>query len=199
MGDIVALCGTKCVDLDHDTVKVLGVHLSYKKKLLNTLKMWRMRTLSLEGKITIFKTLAISKIFYLSSLTIVPNATINEITKIQKSFLWSNSKPKIKYDVLGLKSANVPFKIISLQCSWIKRLFDDNFHDWKIVPLHLIRRHFAKNFKFHSNLKLQKSSLTFFHTFTRKSLLIGQMFFLHQQLFHLQFLPSTVGITTIYR
>ena len=23
-------------------------------------------------------------------------------------------------------------KVVSLQCSWIKRLFDNNFHQWKL-------------------------------------------------------------------
>ena len=27
------------------------------------------------------------------------------------------------------------YKIISLQCSWIRRLFGDNFYDWKVIPL----------------------------------------------------------------
>ena len=187
-GDNVALCGIKCFDLIHDTIKVLDVHLSYDKKLqsgknfrttvskiLNTLKVWRIRKLSLEGKITVFKTLAISKIIYLSFLTVVPNAITDELIKIQKSFLWSNSKPKIKHVVLtqdfkygGLKSVDVPLKIISLQCSWIKRLFDDNYHEWKVIPSHLTNKYLGKDFKFHSNLSFKKSLLNYFPCFYRE-------------------------------
>ena len=81
----VALCGLKSVNLTKESIKILGVHLSYNEKLQNELnfcttiknicnviKLWRMRHLSLEGKITIFKSLAISKIVYLALLTIVP-------------------------------------------------------------------------------------------------------------------------------
>ena len=47
-----------------------------------------MRNLSLLGKITIFKTLALSKIIHLASVTGVPTATIELLSKIQKEFLW---------------------------------------------------------------------------------------------------------------
>ena len=45
------------------------------------------RHLSLEGKITIFKSLALSKIVYLALLTIVPKIIIEELNEIQNEFL----------------------------------------------------------------------------------------------------------------
>ena len=67
-----------CIDLPKKTMKVLGTHFSRNKKLETeenfirpvreiekVLKLWRMRNLTLEVKITIFKTLAISKIIHL--------------------------------------------------------------------------------------------------------------------------------------
>ena len=81
----VALCGLKSVNLTKESIKILCVHLSYNEKLQNELnfcttiknicnviKLWQMRYLPLEGKITIFKSLAVSKIVYLVLLTIVP-------------------------------------------------------------------------------------------------------------------------------
>ena len=69
----LALCGMDCIDLTKKTIKILGIHFSYNKnletkenfiiharKMEKVLKLWRMRNLTLEGKITIFKTLAIS-------------------------------------------------------------------------------------------------------------------------------------------
>ena len=75
--------------------------------------------LSLEGKITIFKLLAISKITYLALLTIVPKNVVFELKEIQNKFLWSNKKSKIKHSVMiikngGLKSVDIELKIISL-------------------------------------------------------------------------------------
>ena len=52
------------------------------KSIVNAIKLWRMRNLTLEGKITIFKSLAISKIVYLALLTSIPNYVIEELIKI---------------------------------------------------------------------------------------------------------------------
>ena len=145
----VAVCGMKCIDLITETIKISGIQHSYNSQVqneqnyLNTvksmekvLKLWRMRNLSLAGKISVFKTLAISKIVYLAMMTPVPNQIINELYKLQKEFLWGNSKPKIKHETLcnsyddgGLKCVDIKSKIISLQCSWIKKLYKESFHE----------------------------------------------------------------------
>ena len=46
-----------------------------------------MRALTLEWKITIFKSLAISKIVHLALLTTDPSSVIEELKQIQKMFL----------------------------------------------------------------------------------------------------------------
>ena len=69
------------------------------------LKLWRMRNLSIEGKIVlfIFKTLAIFKLVYLALLTVIPDHITDEVTKIQKSFIWHDSSPKIKHETLRME------------------------------------------------------------------------------------------------
>ena len=77
----VAVFKMKCVDLWKDTITISGVHFPYNKtkqdeknlwetvtKIKNILKIWRMRSLTFEDKIIIFKILAISKIVYLSMM-----------------------------------------------------------------------------------------------------------------------------------
>ena len=59
------------------------------------LKLWRMRNLSIEGKIVVFKTLAISKLVYLALLTVIPNHITEEVAKIKKSFTWDDSPLKV--------------------------------------------------------------------------------------------------------
>ena len=63
----VAICGIKCIDLTKEAIKILGVFFSYDKNLqleynfrktILILKTWRLRNLTLEGKIINFKTLA---------------------------------------------------------------------------------------------------------------------------------------------
>ena len=58
-----------------------------------------MRNFTLEAKITIFKTSAISKIIHLSLITNVPTEISNEQHKIQKEFRNGNN-PKIKHSTL---------------------------------------------------------------------------------------------------
>ena len=58
-----------------------------------------------------------------------------------------------------MKDVDVFTKAISLQCSWIRILYDENFHEWKIIPSYLIKTIFFKNFKFHPCLDPSKRSL----------------------------------------
>ena len=52
-------------------------------------------------------------------------------------FIWRGKNRKIKNSTLcndykydGLKNVDIFSKVVSLLCSWIKRLFDNNFHQW---------------------------------------------------------------------
>ena len=47
-----------------------------------------MRNLTLEGRIVVFKMLAISKIVFLALLTKISHQVVKESEKIQKFFLW---------------------------------------------------------------------------------------------------------------
>ena len=68
----------------------LDIHFSYNKKIENeenfiklikkienVLKIWKTRNLTVQGKITIFKTLAISKVIHLALVTIVAHVIID--------------------------------------------------------------------------------------------------------------------------
>ena len=106
-----------------------------------------MRNLSIEGNIVVFKTLAISKLVSLAPVIVIPNHITDEVAKIQKSFIWHDSSSKIKHEKLrmefkagGLKDVGIRFKLVSFQCSWLKKLYDDCFHEWKIIPLHLLNK-----------------------------------------------------------
>ena len=106
----VAVCSIKCVKLEVNTIKILGIHFSNNNKLnmeknfltalsniQSVLKIWRMRNLTLEGKIIVFKMLTLSKIVHLCLTSVVPKQIIEEIENIQKNFLWNRSTPKIKH------------------------------------------------------------------------------------------------------
>ena len=155
-------------------IKILRVYYSYDKNFENQknfinlvlkteklLRLRRMQNLSIAGKITVFKTLAISKMVHLALIKVIPNSVILELGKIKKDFIWKNSNPKIKKDTLckdyengGLKNVGITFKIIILQCSCVKRLYDSSTHDSKLLLLHIITQKLGKHFLFHSNLYL---------------------------------------------
>ena len=59
------------------------------------LKLWKLRKLTLEGKILTFKTLALLKIIFQAFVKPKPNYVV---TELQKRFLWANSTLEIKHD-----------------------------------------------------------------------------------------------------
>ena len=77
--------------------------------------------LTLEGKIVVFKTIAISRIVFQSFITTVPEYVVNELEKIQKTLWWNNSNPKINHEtlcnndkVVRFKNVDIPNKIVTL-------------------------------------------------------------------------------------
>ena len=90
----------KCVNLNNETVKILGVHFSYDKnleqdkkfsehilKIESILKLWLIRQLTLEGRITLVKSLAIYKVVHFLLITKLHNNTIDLMYKIKKKFI----------------------------------------------------------------------------------------------------------------
>ena len=141
------------------------------------LEKWKMRNLTPEAKIIIVKTIAISKIVFPSFMTTVPKYIVNENEKNTKAILWKNSTPKTKHEILcnyckagGSKNVDILSKIIVLQWSWTRRLYDNSFHEWKFISLYLIEKSFATSFKFHSNLLFKSNKAKFFH------LSVGKLF-----------------------
>ena len=64
------------------------------------LKLWRFRNLILEGRINVFKSLAISKIVFPALIATVPSHIIKALETIQTSFLLNNTNLKIKQNCL---------------------------------------------------------------------------------------------------
>ena len=103
----LALCEMECIDMMLNAIKIIGVYYSYDKnletqekfinlflKIEKRLRLWRMRNLSIAGKITVFKTLAISKIVHLALVKVIRHSVILELDKIKKYFIWKNGSPK---------------------------------------------------------------------------------------------------------
>ena len=110
----MALCGMECNDLTRDVIKILGIYFSYNKKLeqeknffnhivkiQNILKLWKLRNLSIEGRIAVFKSLAISELTHLSLVTEIPTSTINLLIKYRWN-LFGKGKLRILKVVLHI-------------------------------------------------------------------------------------------------
>ena len=126
----IAVCGMQSVGLTRAAMKILGIYFSYNMNLMNqknycqtitnihgVLKLWKMGNLSIKRKIVVFKILAISKLFYMAFLAVIPNHIIDEVAKIQKCFILNDSSPKNKHETLrmefragGLKDVDMRFK-----------------------------------------------------------------------------------------
>ena len=59
-----------------------------------------MRQLTLVGKIIVFKSLAISKIVYVSLISSISGCILDQLNSIHKEFIWDNKKAKIKHSTL---------------------------------------------------------------------------------------------------
>ena len=106
------------------------------------LGVWSQRSLTLSGRIVSFKTLALSKIVYVASMVVVPERILNKLESIHKKFIWKGEKPKVRYSCIiadymdgGKKDVDISTKIKALQLVWVRRLFEENFHPWKLVLL----------------------------------------------------------------
>ena len=100
---------------------------------------------------------------------------IDVLNKTQRNFIWNWLNSKVNKSTInnnykngGLRNVNIAAKISSLQSSWIKKLFNENFHDWKILPLHIIHKSLGKKIVFHSNLKVNKKSTKSFLKYNRE-------------------------------
>ena len=95
----VAVCGMKHIDLCNYAIKIAAIHFSGNEekwnqkffiesitKIQNVLEVWLMHCLTLEGKIVVFKTLAISNIVFPSLISNIPTEVISELERIQKLF-----------------------------------------------------------------------------------------------------------------
>ena len=168
----------KCVNLNNEIVKIPGAHFLYSNNLKQDKnfcehqnrkhwRQWRMRQLTLEGRITVFKSLAVSKFIHLSLIT---NSIIIQLIfciKYGKTLFDKGKRQKRSngYEKAIMKNVDLRNKITSMECSWVKRLFEDDFLDWKVIPLFLIGKHLGKNFKLHNNIDINNDLLLKFLSF----------------------------------
>ena len=142
------------IDLNADKIRTLGVYNSYDTDLANKcnffsivdniencLNLWSSRDLTLAERLQIFKTLDISKAVYISMMKNTPSQFISILNEIQQRFIWNKKRPKIKhstligsYEEVSYKDLDIATQFYALKMIWLRRLLDNNYHPWKLIP-----------------------------------------------------------------
>ena len=83
-------------------------------KIQSNLKLRKLRNLTIEGRIAVFKSLAILKLIHLVLISEIPTSSVNLLTKIQMEFIWKGKNLKTKNSTLcndykngGLKNVDI--------------------------------------------------------------------------------------------
>ena len=138
-----------------DNFEILGIHYNMEKlnsitdlninrkmgEIKKLIRIWSSRNLTPYGKVTIIKSLLVSKITHmLLSLPSPSPETIREINETFSSFLWCGKPPKWRKGILegefhegGLKLHNIQLFDKMLKLSWLKRYLCSS-GKWTIFP-----------------------------------------------------------------
>ena len=62
--------------------------------------MWCQRDLSIKGKITVLKSLALSQLLYITSEIYAPEDFIDRVDSDIRNFVWNNKPAKVKHSTM---------------------------------------------------------------------------------------------------
>ena len=156
-GSPETLCEEFALDWSQDPLKILGVTFSplvfniwdlnsqeILLKIKKILNHWSKRKLTLLGRITIIKSLAVSKFVHLFiSLPAPPNGLISELEKLFYKFLWNSGPDRIKRRIIikniacaGLRMVELRSFIKALKVSWLRRILHQTKpNEWTCLSL----------------------------------------------------------------
>ena len=96
-----------------------------------SINLWKLRGLSLFGKVTIIKYFLIPKLLYVSSIVETPPKIIKQMEKMIYKFLWKGPDKVTWLSVIntlkngGLNLTDLDLHIKALRLPWIPRLLDE--------------------------------------------------------------------------
>ena len=112
-------------------------------EIIKLITIWSGRNITPLGKITVIKSLLISKITHI--LLSLPTPNINTIKKLEsvfKDFIWNQKPPKFRKGILeapcnlgGLQMTNILMFDKALKIFWLKRLHNEE-DGWEKFPRH---------------------------------------------------------------
>lgn len=112
------------------------------EKLLNVIKIWSGRSLTIYGRLTLIKTMLLSQIVYLVLPLPCPTQDLrNKINRILHQFLWGTKTEKISRGIVelpkvagGLDMIDFDKFLVSLKLSIVRKVLNNRFeHPWKNI------------------------------------------------------------------
>ena len=98
---------------------------------------WQLRQITPTGKITVLKSLILSKFIHVFSILPITDSFVKTLNSIFYNFLWNNKPDKIKRETMcssytggGLEMININEFIKSLKVCWIWRIICDLESQW---------------------------------------------------------------------
>ena len=137
------LCNDFKLDWNQGPFKILGVTFTaevfdiwdknttgIEQKVENIIKTWSKRKLTLPGKITIIKSLALSKFVHLfMGLPNPPGILVKRLDKLFYTFLWNSGPDRIKRKYIikdiekgGLNMVHIDNFITALKVTWLRKM-----------------------------------------------------------------------------
>ena len=103
-------------------------------KMQNIVDIWKMRDLTLYGKVLISKSLLISQLIY--KLSILPDPGIDymkEVNSLISKYVWGNKPPRLAKNILmqpldkgGMKYIDIKIMNLGLKIAWVKRILEES-------------------------------------------------------------------------
>ncbi len=130
-----------------------------------------MRDLTIIGRNTILKSLALSKLMYPITTLYTPKEKITEIQKEILKFIWKDKTPKVKSNVMyqiiengGLNVTDFELNCISLNLNWIKRILDpENSSKFKATLQYMIPANITDLFTSRCHINYKQYNLPLFY------------------------------------
>jgi exonuclease III len=124
--------------------KILKEYKNYRhkiEKIENLLKIWKQRDLSLKGKITVLKSLAVSQLIFPLTMLVASEEVVKEVENLLYNFLWNGKPDRISRSTMirdisegGLKMIDVKSMISALNISWLDKFYIKDGKKWKVIP-----------------------------------------------------------------
>ena len=100
------------------------------------LSSWRQRSLSFKGKALVINALALSRVWYVSSLIHMPDWVVSKLVRLTFHFFWGGKRDLVRRSVViqppdqgGFSVVDVQLKVSSLLVQWVRR-FVSSYANW---------------------------------------------------------------------